>query len=748
MFAQQKVLRRAKVQWLCAGALVLWSANAEAGFKVMADAAAFINIGVDGKCDLAEAIASMNQGSPVNADCPVDSSLGNGEYVLLDATGSPTYELGANTSLTRTSEYLSITASPSGSQKVTIEAPGIVLYNRFAVSLVITNVTLQKKSGSSFGNVIYNEGILNLSNVVIQSGDVSYAGGGGVGGGIYNAYGATIESLEGCDIRNNKAWLGGGVFNDFGGDIQFVDGTTFENNTAIDTVAGGGGIYSGGSLDSFGNSTVKNNTSSGQGGGMYLNGDSFIFTTNIQGNSAANGRGGGVFVTGDGTKSTGIQQSVIQTNVAAQGGGVYAEGTQLTMDSCTLNGNKAVVAEATAVPPASGASISAPSTTACQASEDATHAFDDNLGTKWCTKGAGSPSTSSPVTLIYQFATPQVISAYSITSGNDAPERDPSDWLLQGSQDGTHWVQLHSVSGALFLAPSSATPGNGRFLTLDFGHGTSSGNPDFSNATAFKYYGLFITKNHGSTIGKPTNITQFAELGLFVNGKTGDGGGLYATAHSSLNNMTFSQNLAGCTSAACACSDAWCASSSGTSAAFGKGGGIFAGNSPEPETFAFFLTVAANTASQAGGVYRELFDDWNWRWSIIGANIARTTSAPEPDFHGDPHSLPREGGCLFGSSAGVKIASNDDGGQSGLKLQGQFGCNGFPNCDPDRVGDPKLVSLQYNGGYLSSMLTHMIQASSPALDIIPPGDATSTLDERGFPRVRGPGADYGATEHP
>jgi len=289
-------------------------------------------------------------------------------------------------------------------------------------------------------------------------------------------------------------------------------------------------------------------------------------------------------------------------------------------------------------------------------------------------------------------------------------------------------------------------------LTLGFGRGISTlGGSAINNTTAFKYYRLLITKNRGSDIGVPTNITQLAEVGFFVNGRTGDGGGLFDTAHLSLVNSTFSRNIAGCTNSSCACSDAWCASVSNASAAFGRGGGFFSGNAPVPETFSTFLTIAANSASQGGGVFREVFDDCNWQFSIIGHNAARTTSAPEPDFHGNPHSLQREGGNLFGNAAGVTIST--DGGRTGLVLPGQFGCNGPPNCDPDRVADPKLNTLQFNGGPLPSMLTHFLQGISPALDLVPFGSVpTGPTDERGFPRTRGPGptpsADYGAVEIP
>ncbi|SHF96234.1 F5/8 type C domain-containing protein [Fodinibius roseus] len=43
------------------------------------------------------------------------------------------------------------------------------------------------------------------------------------------------------------------------------------------------------------------------------------------------------------------------------------------------------------------------------------------------------------------------INAYTITSGNDAPDRDPHDWTLAGSNDGgSTWETIHTVTSASF----------------------------------------------------------------------------------------------------------------------------------------------------------------------------------------------------------------------------------------------------------------------------------------------------------
>ena len=45
------------------------------------------------------------------------------------------------------------------------------------------------------------------------------------------------------------------------------------------------------------------------------------------------------------------------------------------------------------------------------------------------------------------------LTAYTITSANDAPERDPADWDLLGSDDGgATWTTVDSQTGVVFSA--------------------------------------------------------------------------------------------------------------------------------------------------------------------------------------------------------------------------------------------------------------------------------------------------------
>lgn len=43
------------------------------------------------------------------------------------------------------------------------------------------------------------------------------------------------------------------------------------------------------------------------------------------------------------------------------------------------------------------------------------------------------------------------LAAYPITSGNDAPDRDPKNWQLQGSDYGIAWTTLDTRTGETFV---------------------------------------------------------------------------------------------------------------------------------------------------------------------------------------------------------------------------------------------------------------------------------------------------------
>jgi len=116
--------------------------------------------------------------------------------------------------------------------------------------------------------------------------------------------------------------------------------------------------------------------------------------------------------------------------------------------------------------------------------------FDNRSDTKWLANGATG-------WVQFEFLNNQAfpINSYAITSANDAADRDPRDWTLLGSNDGTNWTVVDSRTGQTFAA---------RFLRRVF---------KCTNTTPYRIYKLDVTKNNGSG-----NLMQFSELELIENG--------------------------------------------------------------------------------------------------------------------------------------------------------------------------------------------------------------------------------------
>lgn len=111
-------------------------------------------------------------------------------------------------------------------------------------------------------------------------------------------------------------------------------------------------------------------------------------------------------------------------------------------------------------------------------------AFDGDNDTKWL---ARTPTAWVQGKLDKAVA----VAHYALTSANDFAGRDPKDWTLQGSQNGTTWTDLDKRSGETFPQ---------RFQSKEY---------KFENTTAYPYYRLNITANSGEP------LIQLAELRLF-----------------------------------------------------------------------------------------------------------------------------------------------------------------------------------------------------------------------------------------
>lgn len=120
------------------------------------------------------------------------------------------------------------------------------------------------------------------------------------------------------------------------------------------------------------------------------------------------------------------------------------------------------------------------------AGEDITKLIDNTSSTKYLTQ-------HSAAWVRFQANTPQVVVRYTITSANDVPNRDPRNWTLQGSNNGSTWTTLNTQTNQSFSA---------RFQTKSY---------TLTNSTAYTYYRLNVTAVQSGS------IMQMSEWELFRN---------------------------------------------------------------------------------------------------------------------------------------------------------------------------------------------------------------------------------------
>ncbi|MBE8712272.1 hypothetical protein C4F49_01080 [Sphingobacterium sp. KB22] len=114
-----------------------------------------------------------------------------------------------------------------------------------------------------------------------------------------------------------------------------------------------------------------------------------------------------------------------------------------------------------------------------ESGEGSLKVIDNNIDSKFFVGDLVSPGI---VWLQFEYFEPQVVRAYTMTSGNDADARDPKDWKMLGSQDGVTWVDLD--------VKTAQPPFPGRKLSQTY---------LFSNSVAYKYYRLSITSLQSGT---------------------------------------------------------------------------------------------------------------------------------------------------------------------------------------------------------------------------------------------------------
>lgn len=127
--------------------------------------------------------------------------------------------------------------------------------------------------------------------------------------------------------NGNNAVQGAGIY--MQGAVHTITNSVIRNNPQSDAASAGGGIYLQSTLagTTIDNTTIKNN-SAANGGGVYLNGSSVDFKKCVITGNSATGLGGAVNA---GANTSGFENCVIADNQAPKGGGFYINSASAIM---------------------------------------------------------------------------------------------------------------------------------------------------------------------------------------------------------------------------------------------------------------------------------------------------------------------------------------------------------------------------------------------------------------------------------
>jgi predicted outer membrane repeat protein len=207
--------------------------------------------------------------------------------------------------------------------------------------LTVVNTTFDNNSAPNGGAINnFNASDANIINATFTGNSATN------GGAILNrGSGATINVYS-STITDNTASNGAGISNGGTSDagIAHIINTTISDNTAT---GDGGGISTRGTL-TLEYAVVDNNNASSDGGGIFvgsLSNQSVTITGSDITNNFAGGQGGGLFYTenpsGTFINLLDVVDSTFDNNEADEGGGIYAARTTVDITRSTISNNEA-----------------------------------------------------------------------------------------------------------------------------------------------------------------------------------------------------------------------------------------------------------------------------------------------------------------------------------------------------------------------------------------------------------------------
>lgn len=560
------------------------------------------------------------------------------------------------------------------------------------------STSFTKNAATANAGAVYLSGTGTLTGTTFDQNSAGFEGGGIFFGSLVAADTPTL-TLTNATLTKSTALIGGGLAV-LKNATAHVSGGSFDASSA----PGGGAVFvdAGGSADLTGTALTNGRATGGNGAGAWNAGTLALDGVTLSGNVAtqnANAQNGlgGGIYTT--TKTTTAQHVTATGNTAAGGGGAAIAATGgLTLSDSTFSGNTGTVY---------GGSLFVVGTA-------------DVARTTFTGERAGFAGGAVEVV-------PITASDAPVATLTDSPIADSSANNGGGGAGVGARATLRLVRSD--ITGGSAQAGGGLFVqdggTASLDHSDVRG----SRATGGNGGGIYSGGTLAIADGEISGNTATAIAG---NGATGFGGGIYSAStpaptgvHLTLDRVTLAQNTA-------------------------VGGAALLGTN---QTTIRDSTVADNTGSgTAGAVY------------TAGAVLLRSSTVHGNTIGGSGAAGVSNASGTF-AIAGSIVAGNGTRNCSGavtdlgynLTDQNDPFC-GFSAANNDVGGAPKLNALADNGG---PTRTKTPQASSPALERIPPATTVGTdpvsgspvvlcadgvTDQRGEQRPQGPKCDMGAVE--
>ena len=193
---------------------------------------------------------------------------------------------------------------------------GAGIYSTAPLTVTSTLFDKNETDGTNYGGAIYSN---DIDSPTVIIGSTFTANVAGAGGGIYKEGGSSLYIANSMfDSNTARTYHGGGIYHTHTGTLTIIN-STISNNVALNPGGLGAGLTTG-SPTTIIDTTISGNMADSNGGGIYAQDSNLTITnTTVSQNSATNG--GGIYNANGNARVT--NSTIYGNEASTNGGGVY-----------------------------------------------------------------------------------------------------------------------------------------------------------------------------------------------------------------------------------------------------------------------------------------------------------------------------------------------------------------------------------------------------------------------------------------